>query len=105
MTKAEGTDFAEGTKYLLFAAKTDSDGVPDWSSPLLYADEGTERNDHTIDYGTPLTYGDSPLNFYGITYGNTTVPGSAEDPAVEISQQPKTPSITISSEAPLMELS
>lgn len=104
MTKAEGTDFAEGTKYLLFAAKTDSDGVPDWSSPLLYADEGTERNDHTIDYGTPLTYGDSPLNFYGITYGNTTVPGSAEGPAVGISQQPKTPSITISSEAPLPDL-
>ena len=104
MTKAEGADFAEGTKYLLFAAETGSDGVPDWGSPLLYANTGTERNDHTIDYGTPLTYGDSPLNFYGITYGNTTVPGSAEYPAVAISRQPETPSITISSKDPLPDL-
>ena len=104
MTKAEGADFAEGTKYLLFAAETGSDNLLDWTDPLLYADEGTERNDHTIDYGTPLTYGDSPLNFYGITYGNTTVPGSDEDPAVAISRQPITPSITISSGDPLPDL-
>ena len=104
MTKAEGADFAEGTKYLLFAAETDSDNLPDWTVPLLYAQEGTERNDHTIDYGTPLTYGDSPLNFYGITYGDTTVRGSAEDPAVAISRQPETPSITISSKDPLPDL-
>lgn len=104
ITRAEDTQFEVGTKYLLFAAETGTDAVPDWDTALLYAAEGTERNDHTIDYGTPLTYGDSPLNFYGITYGNTTVPGSAEDPAVAISRQPGTPSITISSGDPLPDL-
>lgn len=57
----EVTQFDEDTKYLLYAY-----GGNEW---LLYNTEGTEQANHTIGYGTPLVYGDAPINFYGVTYG------------------------------------
>ena len=57
----EVTQFDEDTKYLLYAY-----GGNEW---LLYNTAGTEQANHTIGYGTPLVYGDAPINFYGVTYG------------------------------------
>ena len=68
----EVTQFDEDTKYLLYAY-----GGNEW---LLYNTEGTEQANHTIGYGTPLVYGDAPINFYGVTYGTAA---SSPSPAHE----------------------
>lgn len=68
----EVTQFDEDTKYLLYAY-----GGNKW---LLYNKVGTEQANHTIDYGTPLVYGDAPINFYGVTYGTAA---SSPSPAHE----------------------
>ena len=68
----EVTQFDEDTKYLLYAY-----GGNKW---LLYNKVGTEQANHTIGYGTPLVYGDAPINFYGVTYGTAA---SSPSPAHE----------------------
>ena len=68
----EVTQFDEDTKYLLYAY-----GGNKW---LLYNTVGTEQANHTIGYGTPLVYGDAPINFYGVTYGTAA---SSPSPAHE----------------------
>lgn len=68
----EVTQFDEDTKYLLYAY-----GGNEW---LLYNKVGTEQANHTIGYGTPLVYGDAPINFYGVTYGTAA---SSPSPAHE----------------------
>ena len=62
------TDFGTGTKYALFI----HDGAG-WIRQCQGTDAAVETADHTIDYGALLTYGDSPLSFYGATYGDTDV--------------------------------
>ena len=68
----EVTQFDEDTKYLLYAY-----GGNEW---LLYNRVGTEQANNTIGYGTPLVYGDAPINFYGVTYGTAA---SSPSPAHE----------------------
>ena len=36
--------------------------------------EGTEIDNHTIDYGTGISFSDAPMDFYGVTYGTTNSP-------------------------------
>lgn len=57
----EVTQFEEGTKYLLYANRGN-----EWP---LYNTEGTEQASHTIGYGSPLVYDDTPISIYGVTYG------------------------------------
>lgn len=57
----EVKQFEEGTKYLLYANRGD-----EWP---LYNTEGTEQANHTIGYGSPLVYDDTPISIYGVTYG------------------------------------
>ena len=35
----------------------------------LYNREGAEQANHTIGYGSPLVYDDTPISIYGVTYG------------------------------------
>lgn len=57
----EVTQFNVGTKYLLYANRGN-----EWP---LYNTEGTEQANHTIGYGSPLVYDDTPISIYGVTYG------------------------------------
>ena len=57
----EVTQFEVGTKYLLYANRGN-----EWP---LYNTEGTEQANHTIGYGSPLVYDDTPISIYGVTYG------------------------------------
>lgn len=57
----EVTQFKVGTKYLLYANRGN-----EWP---LYNTEGTEQANHTIGYGSPLVYDDTPISIYGVTYG------------------------------------
>lgn len=57
----EVTQFEEGTKYLLYANRGN-----EWP---LYNTEGKEQANHTIGYGSPLVYDDTPISIYGVTYG------------------------------------
>lgn len=68
----EVTQFDEDTKYLLYAY-----GGNEW---LLYNTEGTEQANHTIGYGSPLVYDDTPISIYGVTYGTAA---SSPSPAHE----------------------
>lgn len=57
----EVKQFKEDTKYLLYANRGN-----EWP---LYNREGTEQANHTIGYGSPLVYDDTPISIYGVTYG------------------------------------
>lgn len=57
----EVKQFEVGTKYLLYANRGN-----EWP---LYNTEGTEQANHTIGYGSPLVYDDTPISIYGVTYG------------------------------------
>ena len=65
----EVKQFEEGTKYLLYANKG-----KEWP---LYNTEGTEQANHTIAYGSPLAYDDTPISIYGVTYGTLDSPNKA----------------------------
>ena len=65
----EVTQFEVGTKYLLYANRGN-----EWP---LYNTEGTEQANHTIGYGTPLVYDDTPISIYGVTYGTADSPSQA----------------------------
>ncbi len=65
----EVKQFKEGTKYLLYANRGD-----EWP---LYNTEGTEQANHTIGYGSPLVYDDTPISIYGVTYGTADSPSQA----------------------------
>lgn len=68
----EVTQFEEGTKYLLYANRGN-----EWP---LYNTEGTEQANHTIGYGSPLVYDDTPISIYGVTYG-TAASSPSQAPA------------------------
>ena len=65
----EVIQFEVGTKYLLYANRGN-----EWP---LYNTEGTEQANHTIGYGTPLVYDDTPISIYGVTYGTADSPSQA----------------------------
>ena len=65
----EVTQFEVGTKYLLYANRGN-----EWP---LYNTEGTEQANHTIGYGSPLVYDDTPISIYGVTYGTADSPSQA----------------------------
>ena len=67
----EVTQFEEGTKYLLYANRGN-----EWP---LYNTEGTEQANHTIGYGSPLVYDDTPISIYGVTYGTPDSPNKAPE--------------------------
>lgn len=78
----EVTPFESGTKYLLYAVNQENVEVLNG--------EGTERDNHTIDYGTVISYGSSPISFYGATYGSTTeVPAFPSDGGTTITETVK----------------
>ena len=60
------TQFEVGTKYRLYAVNQEG-GIE------LKGQEGTEQSNHTINYGSVISYGSSPISFYGATYGSTSV--------------------------------
>lgn len=62
----EVTLFKVGTKYRLYAVNQEG-GIE------LKGQEGTEQSNHTINYGSVISYGSSPISFYGATYGSTSV--------------------------------
>ncbi|HIZ92184.1 MAG TPA: fimbrillin family protein [Candidatus Bacteroides merdavium] len=67
----EVTQFEVGTKYLLYANRGN-----EWP---LYNTEGTEQANHTIGYGSPLVYDDTPISIYGVTYGTPDSPNKAPE--------------------------
>ena len=78
----EVAPFESGTKYLLYAVNQENVEVLNG--------EGTERDNHTIDYGTVISYGSSPISFYGATYGSTTkVPAFPSDGGTTITETVK----------------
>lgn len=62
----EVDQFEVGTKYRLYAVNKEG-GIE------LKGQEGTEQSNHTINYGSVISYGSSPISFYGATYGSTSV--------------------------------
>ena len=78
----EVAPFESGTKYLLYAVNQENVEVLNGV--------GTERDNHTIDYGTVISYGSSPISFYGATYGSTTkVPAFPSDGGTTITETVK----------------
>ena len=71
--------FDTGTKYWLY-------GIDDnlWK-------EGREIDNHTIDYGTVISFSDDPMDFYGVTYGTEEIPKEEN-----LSSEPLTITETIS---------
>lgn len=62
----EVKQFEVGTKYRLYAVNKEG-GIE------LKGQEGIEQSNHTINYGSVISYGSSPISFYGATYGSTSV--------------------------------
>ena len=78
----EVAPFKVGTKYLLYAVNQENVEVLNGV--------GTERDNNTIDYGTVISYGSSPISFYGATYGSTTeVPAFPSDGGTTITETVK----------------
>lgn len=69
--------FEVGTRYWLH-------GVNDagWT-------EATEDDNHTINYGTVISFSDTPMNFYGVTYGSTTDLPEQPTPDLAITERVK----------------
>lgn len=79
----EVDQFEVGTKYRLYAVNKEG-GIE------LKGQEGIEQSNHTIDYGTVISYGSSPISFYGATYGSTTeVPAFPSDGGTTITETVK----------------
>lgn len=55
----EVEQFEVGTKYWLHGVNNAG-----WVT-------GTEQTNHTINYGTVIPFSDTPMDFYGVTYGST----------------------------------
>lgn len=62
----EVKQFEVRTKYRLYAVNKEG-GIE------LKGQEGIEQSNHTINYGSVISYGSSPISFYGATYGSTSV--------------------------------
>lgn len=78
----EVAPFESGTKYLLYAVNQENVEVLNGV--------GIERDNNTIDYGTVISYGSSPISFYGATYGSTTeVPAFPSDGGTTITETVK----------------
>ena len=69
----EVTNFDTGTQYRLWAVEGETSNY-DWANAPLKGVEGTEQDNHTIDYGTAIPFSDRPISFFGVTYGTTTAP-------------------------------
>ena len=69
----EVTNFDTGTRYRLWAVEGETSNY-DWANAPLNGVEGTEQNNHTIDYGTAIPFSSRPISFFGVTYGTTTPP-------------------------------
>ena len=69
----EVTNFGTGTQYRLWAVEGETSNY-DWANAPLNGVEGTEQNNHTINYGTAIPFSDRPISFFGVTYGTTTPP-------------------------------
>lgn len=69
----EVTNFYTGTQYRLWAVEGETSNY-DWANAPLKGVEGTEQDNHTIDYGTAIPFSDRPISFFGVTYGTTTAP-------------------------------
>ncbi|MDM8241687.1 fimbrillin family protein [Phocaeicola barnesiae] len=79
----EVTQFEVGTKYRLYAVNKEG-GIE------LKGQEGIEQSNHTINYGSVISYGSSPISFYGATYGSTTeVPAFPSDGGATITETVK----------------
>lgn len=83
ITKAgdEVNYFPEGTKYRIYAEE-----AGDWK---LNGVEGTGADGGLIELeglGGPLTYGNNPLSFYGVTYGTTDEVPEANDGSLTITE-------------------
>lgn len=83
ITKAgdEVNYFPEGTKYRIYAEE-----AGDWK---LNGVEGTGADGGLIELeglGDPLTYGNNPLSFYGVTYGTTDEVPEANDGSLTITE-------------------
>lgn len=63
------TEFETETKYSLFIK--DNSG---WLVKAYEKNAAVETSDHTIDYGNPIPFGASPIDFYGVTYGSEVTP-------------------------------
>lgn len=69
----EVTNFDIETRYRLWAVEGETSNY-DWANAPLNGEEGTEQDNHTIDYGTAIPFSDRPISFFGVTYGTTTAP-------------------------------
>lgn len=69
----EVTNFDTGTQYRLWAVESETSNY-DWANAPLKGVEGTELDNHTINYGTAIPFSDRPISFFGVTYGTTTAP-------------------------------
>lgn len=79
----EVDQFEVGTKYRLYAVNKEG-GIE------LKGQEGIEQSNHTINYGSVISYGSSPISFYGATYGSTTeVPAFPSDGGTTITETVK----------------
>ena len=79
----EVAQFEVGTKYRLYAVNKEG-GIE------LKGQEGIEQSNHTINYGSVISYGSSPISFYGATYGSTTeVPAFPSDGGTTITETVK----------------
>ena len=79
----EVNQFEVGTKYRLYAVNKEG-GIE------LKGQEGIEQSNHTINYGSVISYGSSPISFYGATYGSTTeVPAFPSDGGTTITETVK----------------
>ena len=81
------TEFDSGTEYGIFIR--DDSG---WLVQAYGENASVETADHVIDYGSPVVFGDSPMDFYGTTYGTQTAPdivfSANNTPAVSASVSP-----------------
>ena len=69
----EVTNFDTGTRYRLWAVEGETSNY-DWANAPLNGVEGTEQDNHTIDYGIAIPFSDRPISFFGVTFGTTTPP-------------------------------
>ncbi len=94
----EVTNFDTGTRYRLWAVEGET-GSYDWANAPLNGVEGTEQDNHTINYGTAIPFSDRPISFFGVTYGTTTPPEADHN-----AKTPPTRTETVTSDGSLPDL-
>ena len=94
----EVTNFDTGTRYRLWAVEGETSNY-DWANAPLNGVEGTEQDNHTIDYGTAIPFSSRPISFFGVTYGTTTPPEADHN-----TKTPPTRTETVASDGSLPDL-